>query len=54
MNQLVVVRFESSVDYKTCSKPYDDHDRKNSARVHFSTQSYARFIPDLAAVQTAR
>jgi hypothetical protein len=29
MNQLVVFRFESSVDYQTCSKCYDDHARKN-------------------------
>jgi hypothetical protein len=53
MNQLVVVTFQSGVDYQTCWKFYDDHARKNSACVHFSTQSYACFIPIMAAVQTA-
>jgi hypothetical protein len=54
MIQLFVVRIESGVDYQTCLKFYDVCARKNSAIVHFSTQSYAHFNPVLAAVQTAR
>jgi hypothetical protein len=54
MFQLFMVRFESCVEYQTCSEFYDDRTHKISALVYFPTESYADYSPVRAAVQTAR
>jgi hypothetical protein len=54
MFKLIVVNFESGVEYKSCLEFCDDRALKISAMVHFPIESYGNSNPVLTAVQTAR